>query len=216
MDVLVDNADLILKGFWETLQLVLVSGAYALVIGVLVAVARVSPVGVLRGAATVYVTLFRNTPLLILIIIAYYGMPDIGINPGFFPLISIAMGIYTSTFIAEALRSGINGVPVGQAEAARAVGMPFGMTMTQVVLPQAGRLIVPPVASVLIALVKNTSLAGAFGIAEATFRMRGLLNDHATDRWWIFFGIGLGYVVIVEVISLIAYLIERRWKVVAR
>ncbi len=77
-------------------------------IGVLVAVARVSPVGVLRGAAAVYVTLFRNTPLLILIIIAYYGMPDIGINPGFFPLITIAMGIYTSTFIAEALRSGIN------------------------------------------------------------------------------------------------------------
>lgn len=216
MDVLVDNASLILEGFWKTLQLTVVSGAYALVIGVLVAIARVSPVGILRGFGTVYVTLFRNTPLLILIIIAYYGMPDIGINPGFFPLITIAMGIYTSTFIAEALRSGINGVPVGQAEAARAIGMPFGMTMTQVVLPQAGRLIVPPVASVFIALVKNTSLAAAFGIAEATFRMKGLLNDHATDKWWIFLGIAVGYIVIVEVISLVAYLIERRWKVVSR
>lgn len=216
MDVLVDNAGLILEGFWKTLQLTVVSGAYALVIGVLVAIARVSPVGILRGFGTVYVTLFRNTPLLILIIIAYYGMPDIGINPGFFPLITIAMGIYTSTFIAEALRSGINGVPVGQAEAARAIGMPFGMTMTQVVLPQAGRLIVPPVASVFIALVKNTSLAAAFGIAEATFRMKGMLNDHATDKWWIFLGIAVGYIVIVEVISLVAYLIERRWKVVSR
>ena len=86
------------------------SGQFASVFAmVIVAVARVSPVSILRGFGTVYVTVFRNTPLLILIIIAYYGMPDIGINPGFFPLITIAMGIYTSTFIAEALRSSVAG-----------------------------------------------------------------------------------------------------------
>jgi glutamate transport system permease protein len=216
MDVLVDNADLILKGFWETLQLVLVSGAYALVLGTLVAVARVSPVGVLRGVGTAYVTLFRNTPLLILMIITSFGLPELGIDFGSFPMLSIALGVYTSTFVAEALRSGINGVPLGQAEAARAIGMPFGQTMRHVVLPQAGRLVVPPVASALIALVKNTSLVAVFGLADATFRMRGLLRDYAADRWAIFIGIALGYVIIVEVISLIASAIERRWKVVAR
>lgn len=216
MDVLVDNADLILKGFWVTSKLVLVAGAYALVLGALVAVARVSPVGVLRGFGTAYVTLFRNTPLLILMILTSFGLPELGIDFGAFPMLSIALGVYTSTFVAEALRSGINGVPVGQAEAARAIGMPFAMSMRQVVLPQAGRLVVPPVASALIALVKNTSLVAVFGLADATFRLKGLINDHAPDRWWIFFGIALGYVVIVEVISLIAHLAERRWKVVAR
>lgn len=216
MDVLVDNAELIFDGFWQTSKLTLVAGFYALVLGALVAVARVSPVGVLRGVGTAYVTVFRNTPLLILMIFTSFGLPELGLSAGFFTLLSLALGVYTSTFVAEAFRSGINGVPVGQAEAARAIGLPFGKTMTQVVLPQAARLVVPPVASALIALVKNTSLVSIFGLADATFRMKGLIRDEAAERWWIFFGIAFGYVVIVEVISGIAYLIERRWKVVAR
>lgn len=213
MDALIDNFDLIVKGFWNTVKLLLASGAMAMVIGTLVAVARVSPVPILRGVGAFYVTLFRNTPLLILILVTYYGLPALDIDFGFFWMITLAMGFYTAAFVCEALRSGINGVSLGQAEAARSVGMPFTMTMTQVVLPQALRLVVPPLANVFIALTKNTSLAAAFGIAEATFRMRALLNDHASDRWWIFAGIALGYVIIVELISALAAYFERRWKV---
>jgi len=213
MDAMLDNIDLLLRGFTETAKLLVASGALAMLLGTVVAVARVSPVSVLRAAGTTYVTLFRNTPLLMLILITYYGMPRLGIDFGFFGNITLAMGVYTSAFIAEALRSGVNGVPLGQAEAARAIGMPFTMTMTQVVLPQAFRIVVPPLVSQLIALTKNTSLAATFGIAEATFRLNGMLRDFPADRWWIFGGYALGYIVIVAVLSAIAISLERRWKV---
>lgn len=213
MDALTDNASAILDGFWLTIQLLVVNSIGALVLGTLIASLRLSPVPVMRAVAGVYITVFRNTPLLVLIILTYYGLPELGISPGFFTRISIAMSIYTSTFIAEALRSGVNAVPLGQAEAARSIGMPFTMTLTQVVLPQAVRATVPPMASVLIALTKNTSLAAGFGLAEATFRLKGLVNDYATERWVIFFGIALGYIIIVEVISFGAARLERRWRV---
>jgi len=213
VDSLTENWDLILKGFWETLKLLGASGALALVIGTVVGIARVSPVGILRRSGATYVRLFRNTPLVVLIILTYYGLPEIGIDFGFFIMVTMAMGLYTASFVAECIRSGVNGIPLGQAEAARSIGMPFGMTMTQVILPQSFRLVVPPLASVFIALTKNTSLAAGFGIAEATFRLRGLLNDYATERIVIFLGIALGYIVIVELISFVANRLERRWAV---
>jgi len=213
VDSLTENWDLILKGFWETLKLLGASGALALVIGTVVGIARVSPVGILRRSGATYVRLFRNTPLVVLIILTYYGLPEIGIDFGFFIMVTLAMGLYTASFVAECIRSGVNGIPLGQAEAARSIGMPFGMTMTQVILPQSFRLVVPPLASVFIALTKNTSLAAGFGIAEATFRLRGLLNDYATERVVIFLGIALGYILIVELISFVANRLERRWAV---
>jgi glutamate transport system permease protein len=213
VDSLTENWDLILKGFWETLKLLGASGVLALVIGTVVGIARVSPVGILRRSGATYVRLFRNTPLVVLIILTYYGLPEIGIDFGFFIMVTMAMGLYTASFVAECIRSGVNGIPLGQAEAARSIGMPFGMTMTQVILPQSFRLVVPPLASVFIALTKNTSLAAGFGIAEATFRLRGLLNDYATERIVIFLGIALGYIIIVEFISFVANRLERRWAV---
>ncbi|MCD9198393.1 amino acid ABC transporter permease [Aeromicrobium wangtongii] len=213
MDALTDNFDLILKGFLETLKLLLSSGVLALVLGTLIGVFRLSPVPILRGTAIAYVTIFRNTPLLVLILLAIYGLPQLGIDFGFFWNITLAMGVYTASFVTEAIRSGVNGIPLGQAEAARSIGMPFGMTMTQVLLPQAFRLVVPPLASVFIALTKNTSLAAGFGVAEATFRLKGLLNDYATERIAIFVGIAVGYIIIVELISLGAHLFERKYAV---
>ncbi|WP_370614540.1 amino acid ABC transporter permease [Mumia sp. Pv 4-285] len=212
MDALTENWDLVLDGFVKTLQLLVGAGALALVIGTLVALFRVSPVPVLRGTGTVYVTIFRNSPLLVLLLITYYGLPQLGINPSFYWKVVLAMGLYTGAFVAESLRSGINGIPLGQAEASRSLGFTFGQTMTQVVLPQSFRNVVPPLASVFIALTKNTSLASSFGVAEATFRMKGLNNDYATERVVIFLGIALGYVIIVEAISFGAAMLERRWR----
>lgn len=214
MDWLTDpgNAQQVLDGFLQTLKLLVVSGAGALVLGTLIASARVSPIPILRATARTYVTLVRNTPLLVIIILTYYGLPELDIRFSFFTLITLAMGVYTAAFVAEALRSGFNAVNIGQAEAARAVGLPFGQSMTQVVLPQAFRAVVPPMANVFIALTKNTSLAQGFGILEATFRMKGAMNDYSTERYAIFVGIAIGYIVIVEVISLGAALLERRWR----
>jgi len=213
VDAFTENVDLVLSGFGETLKLLVVSGLIALVVGTLVAVARVSPVPVLRGVGIGYVTIFRNTPLLVLILLTYYGLPELGIDFGFFVMVTMAMGLYTAAFVTEAIRSGINGIGIGQAEAARSLGMPFSLTMTQVVLPQAFRLTVPPLASVMIALTKNTSLAAVFGIAEATFRMKGLSNDYASERVVIFAGIALGYILIVELISFGANRFEKAWRV---
>ncbi len=211
-----DSGELILKGFWVTLRVFLASGLIALVVGTLVAVARVSPVPVMRGVGAAYVTIFRNTPLLLLLFITYYGLPAMNISFGFFWNVSLAAGLYTAAFVCEALRSGINGVPLGQAEAARAIGMPFTMTMTQVVLPQAFRLVVPPMASVFIALAKNTSLVAALGLADLAFRLQGLLRDYPSSRTAAFLTIAFMYIVIVAAISLLAGWAERRWKVVTR
>ncbi|KHL17774.1 glutamate transport system permease protein [Mumia flava] len=212
MDVLIDNLPVILEGFGKTLQLLAVSGVIAMIVGTLIALFRVSPVPVLRRTGTVYVAIFRNSPLLVLILITYYGLPEIGIDFGFFTMITMAMGLYTAAFVAESLRSGINGIPLGQAEASRSLGLTFSQSMSTVVFPQALRNVVPPLASVFIALTKNTSLALGFGIAEASFRSKELLNDFPTSRWWIFGGIALGYIIIVEAISLGAALLERRWR----
>ena len=137
---------------------------------------RVGPVACC-AARDRYVTVVRNTPLLIIFVFVIVGLPKLGFpfrsveaardRRSFFFRACIALTLYTSAFVCEAVRSGINAVPLGQAEAARAIGLTFGGTMTQVVLPQAFRAAVPPLASVLIALLKNTSRGRAFGMLEA-------------------------------------------------
>jgi glutamate transport system permease protein len=123
----------------------------------------------------------------------------------------VALTIYTSAFVCEAVRSGVNSVSVGQAEASRAIGLTFGQSMQLVVLPQAFRAVVPPLVSVLIALAKNTSVAAAFGLMEATARMRYFTNNNADDRPLIFITFAIGYIIIVEVMSAGAMKLERRW-----
>jgi len=213
VDVLVDNAGSLLAAFWLTVRLLVVAGLLSLVWGTVLAAMRVGPVRVLNLAGTIYVTLFRNTPLLVILLLIFNVLPKLGITWGYFWPNVIALTLYTSSFVCEALRAGVNSIPLGQAEAARSLGMTFGQSMRQVILPQAFRAVVPPVASVLIALTKNTSLVAIFGLADLTARMKDLLTDHASALLWIFFGIALAYIVIVEVISVAANAIERRWRV---
>lgn len=216
MENLFGQYDLVLKAFWVTIQLFLFSGLFSLLLGLVLAAMRVGPVSVLRVATATYVTLLRNTPLLMVFIFVFVAMPRIGVNFEFLTKGVIALTLYTSTFVAEAIRSGINSVPLGQAEAARAIGLTFTGTMRQVILPQALRATVPPLASVLIALLKNTSVGAAFGLLEATARMRFFTNNNADDRMLIFLTFALGYVILVEVLSLGAGMLERRWKVASR
>ncbi len=214
MDDVVSNLDLVLSAFWLTVQLALISGAASLVAGTLLAGMRVGPVAVLRRLGTAYVTLVRNTPLLIIFIFVFIAFPNLGflVDTPFLLKGVVALTFYTSAFVCEALRAGINAVPLGQAEAARAIGLTFGQNMANVVLPQAFRAAVPPMASVLIALTKNTSVAAAFGLLEATARMRGFTNNNADDRLWIFLFFAAGYIVVVEAISAGAIGLERRWR----
>lgn len=221
MELVFSNFDLYLNAFRLTIGLFLVSGVASLVLGTVLAALRVGPVPVLAKASATYITVVRNTPLVMVFIliaialpklgILFRGVEEVGISSFFFRA-CLALTLYTSTFVAEAIRSGINAVPLGQAEAARAIGLTFGGTMTQVVLPQAFRATVPPLASVYIALLKNTSVAYLFGIFEATARMKYFTNI-AGDDLPIFVLFALGYVVLVEVVSFGANRLERRWRV---
>lgn len=200
----------ILDGFWVTLRLLGYSAALATVVGTALATMRVSPVAVLRGFGTSYVNIFRNTPLVVLFIIFVTGGPQLLGRVEFTTLATIALSVYTAAFICEGIRSGVNTVPTGQAEAARSIGMGFTQTLTVVVLPQAFRAVIPPLASIYIALAKNTSVAAAFGVAELTYRMRSLNEQFPQETVTRFFGIVLFYMLIVAVISGIAQALERR------
>jgi glutamate transport system permease protein len=208
--VLVDNLPQILRGFRTTLELLVVSGAVALVLGTLLAACRVAPVPTLRAVGTSYVNVFRNIPLVILFLLTTQGIPALGLNTSFFVLAVAALGTYTAAFVCEAVRSGINAVPVGQAEAARAVGMTSGQTLRTIVLPQAVRSVVPPLASIVIALTKNTAIAEAFGITEASYQLDSLVRDQPQALWWLFLGISAGYVIIVFFLSATSQVLERR------
>ncbi|GAA2756682.1 ABC transporter permease subunit [Actinopolymorpha rutila] len=213
MNVLIDNLPKIISGFWLTVQLLVVSGVIATLLGTVLAGMRVSPVPVLQRAGTAYVTVFRNTPLLIVFLIVVTGLPAVGLQYSFFDRAIISLSLYTSAFVCEALRSGINAIQAGQAEASRAIGMTFGQSLRLIVLPQAFRAVVPPLASILIALTKNTAIAEVFGVTEASYQLDSLVRDFPTALWWLFAGIALGYMIIVFVIAGGASLLERRWTV---
>ena len=206
------NFDLVGGAFLLTIELLVVAGLGSLLLGTVLAAARVGPVPVLAKAGTVYVAIFRNTPLLLIFIFVFVALPELDLNMPFFVKGCVALTVYTSAFVCEALRSGINSVPLGQAEAARAIGLTFTGTMSKVVLPQAFRAVVPPLASVFMALAKNTSVAAVFGLFEATARMRFFVNNNADQQTLIFLIFALGYVIIVEAIAFSAYGLERRWR----
>ena len=218
MEAVFADFDLYLSAFWLTIQLFFWSAVVSLVFGTLLGALRVGPVAVMRRTAGTYVTVIRNTPLLIVFIFIFVVAPSLQwfVDTPFLVKGVIALSLYTSAFVCESVRAGINAVPLGQAEAARAVGMTFGGSMRHVILPQSFRAVVPPLASVLIALLKNTSVAAAFGLLEATARMRGFTNANADVRPEIFVIFAIGYIVLVEVVSAGAWTLERRWKVASR
>lgn len=198
-------------GFVVTLQLLGWSLVFATVLGTLLGAMRVSPITPLRAVGTSYVNIFRNTPLVVLLLITVVGLPALGLSGlSFYWRAVIALSLYTAAFVCESLRAGINTVDTGQAEAARSIGMGFGQSLREVVLPQAFRAVIPPLASVYIALTKNTSVAAAFGVTEATYQLSNLNRDFPGQLTLSFLGIALGYILIVAVISLAANQFERR------
>ncbi|MFJ4093501.1 amino acid ABC transporter permease [Kitasatospora sp. NPDC089913] len=209
MKTLTDNWSTYWEGFLGTLSLFVVSAVLALVLGVLMASFRVSPVKPLRVFGTAWVTLLRNTPLTLLFFIVVLGLPRFDITLPFFTFAVLALGCYTSAFVCEAMRSGVNTVPVGQGEAARSLGMTFGQTMGLVVLPQAYRSVVAPIGSVMIALAKNTAIAGSFSVTEllGTYRT---INELGYSIVWTFVWIAVGYLIITLAVSLVFNLLERR------
>lgn len=177
------RGDAFLNAFWVTIQLTVFSALWALVIGTALAAMRLSPVPVLRWLGTTYVNIVRNTPLTLIILFTSLGLyTSLGLDladpnsPTFlvdnnFRLAVLGLSVYTASFVCETLRSGINTIPLGQAEAARSLGFTFSQNLRVVLLPQAFRATIIPLGSVLIALTKNTTIASVIGVAEASLLM---------------------------------------------
>jgi glutamate transport system permease protein len=180
-----ENQEIYLTGFLWILRLTGASAVIALVLGVLLAGMRVSPIPVLRGFGTAWVNIFRNTPLTLVIVFCYFGLfstlglslsDDLNLNN--FWLGVVGLSVYTAAFVCEAIRSGINTVPAGQAEAARAIGLTFAQNLRLIILPQAARAVIAPLGSILIALTKNATIVGTIGVAESANAMKVLINDN--------------------------------------
>jgi len=212
MGFLWDNHKVILDAFGEGLILSGWAALFALVVGTLLAVLRVSPVPPLRWAGTAYVAVLRNTPLVLCFMVFTSAIPHLGFTAEPLTWAIWALSAYTAAFVCEAVRAGIMSVPRGQAEAARAVGMTFGQSMRLVILPQALRAAVPPLGNTMIAMWKNSTVAAGFGVAEGAGALHDLLNEHADKIWTLFIGIAVGYMVVVFAVSAVFRLIERTWR----
>ncbi|MBS4100529.1 amino acid ABC transporter permease [Tsukamurella paurometabola] len=183
--------------FWVTIKLTFFSAIGATIWGTILAGMRVSPVPAMRVFGTWYVNVVRNTPLTLIILFLSLGLyQNMGLalapnNANFtennnFWLAVVGFIVYTATFVCETLRSGFNTVPLGQAEAARSLGLSFMQVFQLIVLPQAGRAVIAPMGSVLIALTKNTTIASIIGVGEAALLMKEQLELHSDQLILIF------------------------------
>ena len=210
MDAILDNLDAYRQGFVTTLELTVVSSVLALALGTLLAAMRVSPVPTLRAAGAAYVEVVRNTPLTVVFFFAVFVLPQLDIRLAFLQFAVIAVTVYHAAFFCEAVRSGVNAVGAGQAEAARSIGLTFTQSLRLVILPQAFRTVVPPLINVVIALTKNTSIAAAFGVVELTAVGTRLANANGDAVIAIFAGIAVCYLVLTLPSGWLAGQLERR------
>ena len=191
MEIFSKYHDQIFEAFWTTIQLTVFSAIGALVLGTLLAAMRLSPVPMMNWIGTTYVNVVRNTPLTLIILFCSFGLSQTlgitlvdensttSIEDSNFRLAVLGLTVYTASFVCETVRSGVNTVPLGQAEAARSLGLTFGQNLRMIMLPQAFRAVLIPLGSVLIALTKNTTIASAIGVTEAALLMKGMIENTA-------------------------------------
>ena len=208
-----------------TIKLTLSSAVGALIIGTAVAAMRVSPVPVARWLGTAYVTIFRNTPLTLILVFCSLGLyttlgmklapESSGLNflpTNNFRLAVLGLSVYTAAFVCETLRAGINTVPLGQSEAGRSLGLSFGQNLRHVVLPQSFRSVIAPLGSVFIALTKNSTIASAIGVAEAAALMASM-NDTEADVLVIGAIFALGFIILTLPTGLLFGWLAKRYEV---
>ncbi len=210
---------------WHTLELTFWGALWALVIGTIIAVMRLSPVRVLQWAGSMYVTLFRNTPLTMIVVAASLVLwtqmkinmaspesPTYIVDNGM-RLAILALAVYHAAFVCEAIRSGVNTIPVGQAEAARSLGMTFGQNLRHIILPQAFRGAITPLGNVLIALTKNTTVVVAIGVVQISHAMRRMIEFRSDMLFQIFGLVALAFIVITLPMGLLTGWASEKWAV---
>lgn len=205
------------KGAPVTLLICLVAVIAGLVIGLLVAIAKMSKIKVLRGISTVYVDVLRGTPLLVQVLLLAYGIPQVIVsitgeqfNWGNFIWVGfIACGINSSAYMAEIIRSGLQAIDKGQTEAARSLGLNRFQTMRYIIVPQAFKIIVPAMGNEFITLIKETSILSVVGIRDIT-RMGTLWASQSFMSFQAYIGVACVYLVLTLTLSRVVAYIERR------
>lgn len=212
----------LLAAFWMTIKLAAWSAVISLIIGTIVAIMRLSPVRLLQSLGTFYVTTLRNTPLTLIVILCSLGIwGQLGVDlasresstfilDNNFRWAVVGLSVYHAAFVCEALRSGVNTIPVGQAEAARSVGLTFAQSLRHVILPQAFRGAITPLGNVLIALTKNTTVVAAIGVAETAYRMKAIAEFEPGMLMVGFAIVALGFVILTLPMGLVTSYLSGR------
>lgn len=207
--ILINYFDMYWDGFKVTLLISFIALIGSFFIGAIVAVMRIVPIAPLRWIAIAYVEFFRNIPLLVIVFFFFIATPSLGLHLSGFTAGTIGLTIYTSAFIAEAIRSGILSVPTGQMEAARSSGLTYGQTMRMVILPQAIKIVVPPIGNQFINLVKNSSILALIAGAELMY-MADLISAKTYVVFDVYIFVALFYLVITIPLSFGVSYLEKR------
>ena len=214
INVLTENLDDFAAGLWVTTRLVAGSFVVALVLGTLVAALRVADTRTLRRLGTVYVEIFRNVPLLVLLFIAFPGVLRGGVEISPWTAGIIALGVYTSAYVAEVLRSGVAAVSAGQLEAGLSLGLTRLAVLRRIVLPQAFRTVIGPLGSITIAMVKNSAIVGASIVAlPDILKEARIVNSNTFQTTEAFFWAAVCYLLITVTVTVVFRGLETRYAI---
>ncbi|MBB6016641.1 amino acid ABC transporter permease [Deinococcus radiopugnans] len=215
------RADLFVEGARMTLQLTVVSGLIGLAIGMIAGIQKTSEHWLVRAPANFFIWLVRGTPLLVQILFVYNALPGIlaaiGINlqlDEFWSAV-IALSLNVGAYNAEVIRAGILAIPRGQGEAARSLGLSGGQTMTTVVLPQALRIVVPPLVNNIVALLKDSSLASSIALLELTLA-GSRVSSESFQPIPVLTTVAVVYLALTTVLTLFTDQLEKRTKIASR
>jgi His/Glu/Gln/Arg/opine family amino acid ABC transporter permease subunit len=213
-DVLTEYWPEFRSGFWVTCRLVAVSFVIAMVVGTLVAAFRIAPNKWLQRLGGLYVEVFRNIPLLVLLFISYAGLRRAGVDIGPWVAGIASLGLYTAAYVAEALRSGVFSVGKGQIEASLTLGFSYAETLRRIVLPQAFRTVISPLGSLTIAMIKNSAIIGVSLLAlPDLLKQARIVQSRTFQTDETFFWAAVGYLILTGAVTLVIRNLERRFAI---
>lgn len=207
-----NNYKPLLRGFWMTIVLALVSFALALVVGVIFGLFSASPIRALRTIATIYVDVIRGIPMMVLAFFIFFGLPGIvGFTIPDFIAGVITLTLNASAYIAEIVRGGINAVPVGQMEASRSLGLSYNRTMQKIILPQAIRIMLPSFVNQFVISLKDTTIISAIGVVEL-LQAGKIIVARTTQSTYVYLIIAIMYLVLITALTKLAKVLEKKVK----
>ncbi|MDA0179339.1 amino acid ABC transporter permease [Solirubrobacter phytolaccae] len=214
IDVLTEHWSEFSSGWWVTVQIIAGSFGIAMVVGTFVAAFRIAPNKWLQRLGGLYVEVFRNIPLLVLLFISFAGLRRAGVDIGPWVAGIASLGLYTAAYVAEALRSGVFSVGKGQIEASLSLGFSYAETLRRIVLPQAFRTVIAPLGSLTIAMIKNSAIVGVSLLAlPDLLKQARVVSARTFQTDETFFWAAVGYIILTGAATLIFRALEKRFAI---